>query len=502
MTKIISTISSASAGAGLAFGTLGEDALLTAVAGVAFGGVGYAIAFVGIPTLLKNKMLGMAVLLGFIMSLTWLMNGGAIYNMYLQTLCKKIDVKYPVYKKEYGETKTKKVDTGEKEKEIITLKYSIEKLKADTARLETETSKGGDSYRNIYDKSREYLYNIKQKNLREWKSGAYKRYAKKYLCNNPSHISFKRLVECKANLEFSKSVGEEIEELREKKTMLSTQLIQYKKITEEVLTAKGNAKSHNDSISSLYNKIQIIEKKATKEAGNAKLYIYGIIWAFGLFIELVSMMFGELVKSRVETITKKEIIKEIEEVHEEVTRREINRDCFKRMLDYARNENDPLRTKFKTKLKNGGRGKMLAISNSIMGAFLHAYSIRKNGIITITWKDVSQTDILYVNGSAGKETKNKKERRKLIEKFYPNIIEGEELMPIPTLGSTATSLVNKDINAYLGHRNGLNPQQEAIDFLVHLEETDYDRFSPLNLSVKDLELVAIKFVRRYHPNNF
>lgn len=508
MTKFISTISSAVAGAMLANDILGAGAINAVIGALSVGGVGYSIAFIAIPRLLENKMLGIASSIGLIMSLTWLANGSTVYSFYFNNLCNKIDAKYMTYKKIYNESDYKTINLTSKEKEKNKLLILIDKEKLKIASLEAQLSKDGEYYKRIQAEVKNELLAEKNNNLKAWRAGKYIEFAKGFLCQNPTQINFSRLLTCGTEYRFNKSNRPKIEELKETREELNSNKISLREVKSEIETSKESISTANLEIDMAKKKYLAIEKQAEVQADNIKIYIYMTVWAFGLFIELVSMMFNELLEARKAKMNEKEEItsiekmkEEIEEVYETVVKREFKRENMNRMIAYANNPSDPLRVKMKTRLKNGNLGKELAVSNAILGAFLYVYTIKKDKIIE-SWEELTLSNILFVNGANGTEFVNKRERRKLISEYMTNI-DDEACVAITVLGSTATELKNKDIRAYLNDRNGsINPQQEALTYLRNLELSDEDRFKPQRISIRDLETVALNFTKRYHPNNF
>ena len=305
-------------------------------------------------------------------------------------------------------------------------------------------------------------------------------------------ISFNGLVECVAQKRFESAKATtlaKIDKLNESLLSLNAK-IEVEQAKEQ--TSKAYAQQNNTSIVESEKKYKAIKAKAKAQTSTFAPIIYLIVWGWGLYIELLVMMWGELIAFLVQKKEKKEVLEEVEKTITTAST-PLNIEGKKFALDFA-HPDGLLQFKELFISRNElfiSRNKRLAVTNSIVGAFLYAYTIKKHGNYINSWKQLSVRNILYVNGRL-----DKKKEVISIESYIAD--SGEQ---ITCLGSTARKLKSKEILAYLKREGStkkhIAPQREAIDYLISLEEQD-KRFLPQSITEEEIKRVIYAFVAKFH----
>jgi hypothetical protein len=524
--RVVSTLGSSLIGYSAMSSFADGDPLLLGL-GIGTGAlIGGSVVFVWIPQSLKNNLIDIALIIGSVMAFTWTFNTSYLLDRKFNIECNKIDGQYENLKREYINLKSvSKYDT-DKLKELNT---TVSKLEIRYNQLSSDLNPSTSPlYKDISDEVDIFLKTEKGKGLERWRGkNGYKKLAKDYYCNTSSSggISYARLKSCIINYRFkeaTKSKKDEFDtiskELNEKRGLLNMEISNYRKYL-------ADSKANESLKLSKKAKIDKIEKKAHEKTDAIEIYLKVLMFVIGFFIEVVAIMWEELLKKIKTKREKKAILgekkekieKEVEKKEEELSAIEEvlqeakkeykavihNEDAMRYIIALAKGEDYQdaqlfsilLREKFKK-----GRGKTLALANSIVGAFLYALTIKKEGVSVQSWDEVIPANILFVNGYGGKEVVKGRERRLLLEQY--EAFNGEI---VPCLGSTASTLNNKAIREYK-KANGLkiepiSPQDEALSYLRYLEKLS-DKYAPQKIKVEDMKAVIQNFVKKYYPNQF
>ena len=454
------------------------------VFGLAFGGT---MAYKVIPELIETGARKQALIVGTMLSLTYPINAPKIFDIAVDFKCSEIN---PRYKKDVSDYSSYFLTSYNTDKNIITLKnqYLLKKEKV-------EELSHTISLREIKNKTTMEIGNIKSSS----NSIQYKRYytslANKNGCRLP--ISFNRLVNCISKAKYNSKKYALDRKINSTKTELNKLRIKLDIAIEKDNKAKEEAKKSSAKLALLKESIESTKEKAKKDTVNVWL-IALLLWGFGLFIEVFIVGFEMLKEIWKEKYEETKIAKKVEQVSEELEKvseeyRKIlhNYEGMNAIVEFANKEEHHLRKVLAWK-KGNRKGKPIALSNSIMGAFLYALTLRKEENKSVTsWKEVTQADILFVNGRAGTESVNGKKRLKLIDSFLSNIANKN----ISCLGSTAETIKIKNFGE-------ICPQKEAITYLVEKETASEERFAPQNLTIRDIELLAIDFTKKFYPQQF
>ena len=479
MSKIASTLGTASVGYSIAVNNFGND-IVTQLVGVGtFGVIGYSVVFIAIPTLLKNKMLTLAFMLGLMMSFTWVLNSNAILDIYKTGLMNKIDPKFPQYKKAYIESKDSIIYVS---KDLPIYRGKEVELKQEIKLLKEKTDTTGEYFMNLRDSVKNELHLSKSKSGKNWKN-VYPRIAKENGCSNK--ISFARLVNCVSKNRFQSEANGLLISLNDKKDELL-------KVSSLVVAEEGkeNASKRNGASANTLNaknkaEYLRIRAEAKSQTDKVVIIVYLAVWIWGLFIEVIVMMFGELIDFLVKKKETTDIVEAEKKIECKIaeTVLTVNTKGQEFMLLFA--QNHPTLINFKAIFLY--RGKMRALTNNIAGCFLYAYTIKKEGAYITSWSQLSSANVLYVNGKTEETT---------ISQF-----KGTELGLIPVLGSTARKNNSKDVLAWLKARGSSDkfivPQRVAIDYLVGLEKQDRVRYSPHLITEEDIRKVIYSFTAEF-----
>jgi len=449
--------------------------------------VGGTMAYKVIPELIEAGARKQALIVGTLLSLTYPMNAPKIFDIAVDFKCSAID---PRYKKNVSEYSSYSLASYSNDKNIITLKnqYLLKKE-------EVETLEHPISLRQIKNETALEIGNVKSSSS----SLEYKRYyttlANKNGCRLP--ISFKRLVSCVSKVKYNNEKYALESKINSAKRELDKLKIKLDTAIAKDTKAKEEAKKSSTKLASLKKSIETTKEKAKKSVVNVWL-IALLLWGFGLFIEVFIVGFEMLKEIWKEQYEETRIAKKVKQVSEELEKvsekyRKIlhNYEGMNAVIEFANEEEHRLRKVLAWKSGNR-KGKPIALSNSIMGAFLYALTLRKEENKSVTsWREVTQADILFVNGRAGTESINGKKRLKLIETFLSNIANKN----ISCLGSTAETIRIKNFGE-------ICPQKEALSYLIQREEESEERFSPQNLTIRNIELLAIDFTKKFYPQQF
>ena len=462
------------------------------VLGLAIGGT---FAFKVIPywiTANTKKSRKRVFITGTILSLTYPLNAVKIHNSMVEYKASEINARYELKKEEY---KSYIVSSYSKDKNVAILqkKYDSKALLLE----EEEEMKSVESFKTKRTLS---LGNYKSSHSKKEYKKYYEKLARKKGCRIPT--SFNRLVKCVSKVEYNqyKSIkNEKIAILRKdaKKALIALN-------SAKTQDDEKKAKSQEDNKKVALLKKEIEQTKAKAKTETISIYILAFfLWMFGLFVEVFIVGFDMLKniweeEAVLEKTTSKieEVKKELNEITETYQKTLHNHEGMDLLIDFANNKNSKLRKMLLWK-KGPKKGKIIAIANSIAGAFLYVYTIKKNDNESIdSWKKILQSDLLFVNGRNGTEyvlsEGNKKTKRlKLIESYTCSITQQEILC----LGSTAETLQVKTFGK-------ITPQKEAIDFLIAKEDENPHRYAPQNCKKTDIESLIISFVKNYYPNNF
>jgi len=453
--------------------------------GFALGGT---MAYKVIPELISAGAKKQALIVGTLLSLTYPMNAPKIFNVAADFKCSEIDKRYKKNVKEYS---SYLLASYLQDKTIVELnnKYLLKKRKVESL-VEHPIS-----LRKIKNKTTLEIGKIKSSSS----SSKYKRYytnlAKKHGCRLP--ISAKRLANCVSNVKYNNEkytlenkISTAKSELEELKIKLDTA------VTKDNI-AKEKAKNSKLELATLKNSIETTKEKAKNSVVNIWLIVL-LLWGFGLFIEVFIVGFEMLKEIWKEKYEETKIGKKVEQVSEELEKvskeyRKIlhNYEGMDAIIDFANKKEHHLRKVLAWK-KGNRKGKTIALSNAIMGAFLYALTLRKEEDKSVTsWSEISQADILFVNGRAGTESVNGKKRLKLIDSFLSNVANKN----ISCLGSTAEKIKIKNFG-------DICPQKEALNYLVEKEVAIKERFAPQHITVEDMKLLAIDFTKKFYPQQF
>ena len=518
--RVISTVGSA--GIGVAYSAKFGDPTMSIMGGFVGGFVGGLVVFVVIPTLVRIGLLAVALLIGLVMSATWIGNADLILSIMKQSQYSIIDSRYKIAKEKYTNATVGNVYISPTK---LSHQSEIERLKSEIERLKSEISISSPIYRNIKDEIETGFKLRKAQNKKLWAS-TYKKDAKNNGCR--TKINFHALVNCVSqnkfkliNIKKRETIQADTIALEKAQNLLSTEIAKEQ-------NTKINANNDKAKVQKYKKIVDSVEAEADKRAKEIEPTIIIVMWILGLIAEVLTVMWSEMIAWFENKKKKEKVVNDIEEIANQ-KREEIDRELsvkeekikaldmdlekveekkiavthnyklMKYLVGFANGDEDAfknsLRVKYKSRTK---RGEVLALANAIVGAFLFSQTIKKNQISIQSYRDITQSDILFVNGFDGK-TKN---QRMLNEHYISNVNEE----PVNCLGSTAQILKNKDVLLYLKNegenRRHIIPQQEALEYLIMKEKIDFDRYNPIDISIKDFQLLVMLFVGKYYPQQF
>jgi hypothetical protein len=477
-------MSTAGALFGLASKWIPNDGVYIFVAISIFVFFGFALAFFVQGKLLEIGAIKSSLLLSLVLSITYPMNSDSLHQLETKRLYLEIDSKYNFYKSEYVKNNPKPIDALEKKKNALEMKKNELAIKYDNIKF---------ALKDAIQKERERVARVYMEAKRSGKYGSW--WTKEGSRSNCLHIGNNRLarIECLSvyNLSLKDNrleiVKNEIEENNKKLTFAITALEEAK---------KNN--SNKNAISKMYKaKMDKIEQEAENRATNYWTIVL-FLWGVGLFVEgilsfpLLLLWLKENSKKKTIEDKVKKAEKRLKEISDETSKVLYNKEALEYLQEYAMGRGGDLR-KIVT-WKKGGRGcrvgQPIALANSLIGAILYAVSLKKNGKAIETFRDVTERDILFVNGRNGSEIIGNKKRMKIIDSFFSEILKQD----IQTLGSRADQIWVKDFGKII-------PQRVALEHLIKKEE-ESDIYSPQNLTKESINALAYDLMLKYYPNNY
>jgi hypothetical protein len=473
-------MSTAGALFGLASKWIPDDGVYIYIFVAIFIFFGFALAFFVQGKLVEVGATKSSLLLSLILSMTYPMNSQSLRQLETKRLYLEIDSKYEYYKSQYAKNNPQSLDALEKKKNALEREKNELAIKYDAIKF---------SLKDAIQKERERVSRIYMEAKKRGKYGVW--WTKEASKSNCLHIGNDRLarIECLSTYNLSlkdnrlEIVKNKIEENNKKLIFVTTSLEEAK---------KNN--STKNAIAKMYKaKIDKIEQEAENRA-TSYWTIALFLWGVGLFVEgilsfplLLAWLKENREKKAIEDKVKK-AEKKLKEISDATNKVLCNKEALEYLQEYSKGQGDLRRI---VTWKKGSRtGQPIALANSLIGAILYAVSLKKDGKAIETFRDVTERDILFVNGRNGSEMIGKKKRIKLIDTFFSEIL----MQDIQTLGSTADQIRVKNFGKII-------PQRVALDYLISKEE-ESDIYSPQNLTKERINALAYDLMLKYYPNNY